>query len=333
MLWRPSFGGRMDLSPPQSAFCANSRQRRIKKSPRWEDDDGVAATVGTIMTILVFLTFMGVFTSQVVPAWMSDNESAHMSQAIEQMVSLKSNIDGLIADYANKLMAPTPIMVPVVLSATGIPVFAAPTSGILSFMPETIAGRPSLNTSYTTDDLTADDGHSGGTLRLYCPNRYYVEQTLVYEAGAIIVNQSDGEFILAGIPLVVKEYSGTLVMQMTQVSLVGQNKTVGGTGAKAVNANLMYASTVEYYGDATTDVTITISTKHGNAWANYFRKALNTTAADLVYGVDFVVPDPTKYDFPGSANDYYIVTATVYGIGVFDHTKATVQLSIGELGV
>ena len=288
--------------------------------------------MGTIMTILVFLTFMGVFTSQVVPAWMSDNESAHMSQAIQQIVSLKSSIDGLIVDYANRLLAPNPVMVPVTLSASGIPVFAAPTSGILSFYPDAIDQRPSLNTSYVAD-LTADDGHTGGTLRLYCPNRYYVEQHLIYESGAVIVNQTDGEFIISGIPLVVKEYGGVLVMQMTQVSLVGLNKTVGGTGAKAVNANLLYASTIEYDGSESTDVTITVWTKHGNAWANYFRKALNSTSADLTYGVDFVVPNPTKYDNPGTLNDYYIVTATVYGVGVFDHTKAAVQLSIGELGV
>ncbi len=332
MLRHPSFGGRMDSSPSHFVYCGNSRQRRIRKSPRWEDDEGVAATVGTIMTILVFLTFMGVFTSQIVPAWMNDNESAHMSQAIEQMLSIKSNIDGLIVDYSNSLIAPTPIVIPVMLSATGIPVFAAPTSGVLSFFPETTSGRPTLNTSYTVD-LTADDGHSGGTLRLYCPNRYYVEQHVIYESGAVIINQTDGEFIIAGVPLAVKEYNGVKTLQFTQVSLVGTNKTIGGTGAKVVNANLLYASTIQYEGSPSTDVTLTIVTKHGNAWANYFKKALNSSSAGLTYGVDFDVPNPTKYDYPGTLNDYYEVIVTVYGVGAFDHTKASVQLSIGELGI
>ncbi len=332
MLRHPSFGGRMDLSPPHFAYCGNSRQGRIRKSPRWEDEDGVAATVGTIMTILVFLTFMGVFTSQIVPAWMSDNESDHMSQCIEQMLSLKSNIDGLIADYSNSLIAPTQIVVPVTLGATGIPVFAAPTSGILSFIPETVEDKPSFNTSYTVD-LTDDDGHSGGALQLYCPNRYYVEQYVIYEAGAIIINQTDGEFIISGVPLAVKDFNGVKTLQMTQISLVGLNKTIGGTGAKAVNANLLVASTIPYEGGPSTDVTITITTKHGNAWANYFRKSLNASAADLTYGVDFDVPEPTFYDNPGMLNDYYVVTVTVYGVGAFYHTKASVQLSIGELGV
>ncbi len=322
----------MDFSPLHSAHCEDYTSMTIKKSPRWDNEDGVASTVGTIMTILVFLTFMGVFTSQIVPAWMSDNESVHMTEAIQQMVSLKSDIDGLIADFANSLVATTPIVVPVTLSAPGIPVFAGPTSGILSFTPETISGRPSFNTSYT-NDLEDDDGHTGGELRLYCPNRYYVEQSVIYEAGAVIINQSDGEFIISGIGLSVSNFTDSIVVQMTQVSLVGLNKTVGGTGAKMVNANLLYASTMQYESaTGTDDITITIATKHGNAWTSYFRKALNATGTGLVYGTDFDVPNPTKYDFPGTINDYYIVTVTIYNVSVFDHTRASVQLTVGEFG-
>jgi hypothetical protein len=323
----------MDLSPPYSAHCEDYTSMRIKKSRRW-DDEGVAATVGTIMTILVFLTFLGVFTNQFVPVWMSDNESTHMTEAIQQMVSLKSDIDGLIADYANTLVATTPIVIPVTLSAPGIPVFAGPTAGILAFSPDTPGGRPSFNTNYTSN-MEADDGHTGGEVRLYCPNRYYVEQTVIYEGGAIIINQTDGEFIISGIGISVTNYSGHKIVQMTQISLVGMNKTVGGTGAKAVNANLLYASTTVYDDQAgTEDIDITIVTRHGSAWASYFRKALNSTQADLQYGegADFYVPDPTFYNFPGTVNDYYIVTLTIYDVSQFDHTRASVQVSIGEFG-
>lgn len=321
----------MVLSPPCIVHCENYDSERIKKSPRW-DDEGVAATVGTIMTLLVFLTFMGVFTNQFVPVWMSDNESTHMSQVIEQITTLKSNVDGLVADYSNSLMAPTPIVVPVTLGSAGIPVFAVPTTGILSLSPETMTGRPSVNITFS-DDLVANDGHTGGNLKLQCPNRYYVEQSIVYEGGVVIINQTDGEFIIAGMQLSVVEHSGSKVLKMTQVSLVGKNITVGGTGSKAVNADLLYASTMEYTSPVGEDVVITITTKHGYAWANYFKKALNSTQADLVYGVDFTVPNPVKYDFEGTANDYYIVTVTIADVSVFDHTRASVQVSIGELGV
>lgn len=320
------------MSPPHSAYCGNSRPRGIKKSPRWDDDEGVAATVGTIMSLLVFLTFMGVFTNQFIPVWMGDNESSHMSDVIQQILALKSDIDGLITDYADSLIAPTPLVVPVTLSSQGIPVFAAPTSGVLSYVPEYTYGRPSFNTSYTSD-LEDDDGHSGGELRLYCPNRYYVEQSLIYESGAVILNQSDGEFILSGVQLSVQNYNDNLVLKMTQVTLQGVNKTIGGIGTKTVHADLMYASTIEYTSSPAEEVTITIVTQHGLAWANYFKRTLNASQADLTYGADFTVPNPTFYDVPGSLDDYYIVTVTISDVGVFYHTKATVQLSLGELGV
>ena len=320
------------MSPPHSTYCGNSRSRGIKKSPRWDDDEGVAATVGTIMSLLVFLTFMGVFTNQFIPVWMGDNESAHMSDAIEQILALKADVDGLITDYSDSLIAPTPLVIPVTLSAQGIPVFAAPTSGVLSYNPEYTYGRPSMNVSYTSE-LEADDGHSGGQLKLYCPNRYYVEQSLIYESGAVILNQSDGEFILAGVQLSVQDYNNNLVLKMTQVTFEGTNKTIGGVGTKTVHADLMFASTIEYTSSPAHEVTITIVTQHGLAWANYFKRTLNASQADLTYGVDFTVPNPTYYDVPGTLDDYYIVTVTISDVGVFYHTKATVQISLGELGV
>lgn len=319
------------MSPPHSAYCGNSRPMGIKKSPRW-DDEGVAATVGTIMSLLVFLTAMGMFTNQFVPVWMGDNESSHMSDVVQQILALKSDIDGLITDYANSMVAPTPAVVPITLGSQGIPVFAAATAGILSYVPASTSGRPSFDTSYTSD-LETNDGHSGGEFSLYCPNRYYVEQTLVYESGAVILNQTDGEFIIAGIQLSLQVYNGKLVMKMTQISLHGLNKTVGGTGTKTVNAELMYASTIEYDSALGDNVTISIVTKHGHAWANYFAKALESSQADLTNGTDFSVPEPTFHDFPGHVNDYYTVSVTISNVQVFYHTKADVQLSIGELGV
>src|SRR5512137_1179812 len=226
------FGGRMDLSPQYPSYSANSTGDRIKKSPRWDNDEGVAATVGTIMALLVFLTFMGIFTNQFVPVWMSDNESTHMSTVIEQFINLKSSIDVSISNNPNSLIAPSPIFVPITLSTGGIPVFAGPTAGILSLSPDTTNRTPSLNLTYiwyadvggTLKQYTLDgsnDGHSGGNLELYCPNRYFVEQKIIYEGGAVILNQSDGEFIIAGPQLSIRNFGSVAApnwsIQLTQV--------------------------------------------------------------------------------------------------------------------
>jgi len=337
----------MNLSPQHEHHSADSTGKRIKKSPRWDNEEGVAATVGTIMALLVFLTFMGMFTNQFVPVWMSDNESTHMSEAIQQFVTLKSQIDNAISLYSNSLVAPAPIFVPVTLSAPGIPVFASPTAGILSITPESKGVKPMFNITYTYQSNTSgtiytytldqsNDGYSGGYLDLYCPNRYYVEEHIMYESGAVILNQSDGEFILAGLQLSVKNLQTTThpsrVMQITQVSVEGANKTIGGTGAKGVSAELTYANTIAYenIGAYGATLNITITSEHGTAWEEYFIRTLTSQGLTQYNGFNI-----TKQVHPkvGTTPAFYTVTISIDNIKILDHTHATVIMGIGELGV
>jgi len=332
----------MDLSPQQASYSAQSNRYRIKKSPRWDDDHAVAATVGTIMALLVFLAFMGIFTSQFVPAWMNDNEATHMSQAIGQFTTLKSQIDIGISNSQNSLIAPTPIFVPITLSAPGIPVFAASTAGIMSFVPESLVLRPMFNITYTYrsattgEELTlspSNDGRAGGSLDLYCPNRYYVEEHLIYENGAVILNQSDGEFVIAGAQFAVKNVGTTgapsRVVMMTQVSMQGDNKTVGGTGSKGVNADITYASTTVYDNEDKSTLTITMTTQHGVAWENFFLRSLNETA-NMTLGHGFNLTR-TEYHFSNNLLNFSILTVTIDFVSTLDFTKAYVKIAIGEL--
>lgn len=337
------------MSPQHANYWAQSTAKRIKKSPRW-DDEGVAATVGTIMSLLVFLTFMGMFTNQFLPVWMSDNESNHMADAIGQFTNLKSSIDLSISNYANSLIAPTPVFIPVTLSSAGIPVFAGPTAGILTLTPEMLNMRPMFNVTYPFYTETGgqkhysvldsgNDGGTGGSIELYCPNRYYVEERLIYENGAIILNQTDGELVVAGPQFSVKNVgsaaSPSRVVMITQVSLQGKNVTVGGTGTKGLSADLQFAESNAFEnntntgGKKGTNLTFEIVSTHGVAWAAYFNRVLNGSA-NLTLGHGYTI-SLTKY--PGSSADktYYRVRITIENVQIFDHTHADVRLSIGEL--
>jgi hypothetical protein len=332
----------MNLSPQHANYSAQSTGTKIKKKQRW-DDEGVSATIGTIMSLLVFLTFMGMFTNQFLPVWMNDNESSHMSEAIGQFTTLKSTIDISISNYANSLVAPSSIFVPVTLSSPGVPVFAASTAGILTLTPHALNMRPMFNVSYAYQASgrpisylnSSNDGGSGGSLELYCPNRYYVEEKLIYENGAVILNQSDGEFVIAGPQFLAKNVgsggSSSIVVMLTQITLQGQNKTVGGTGSKGVNANLQFADTTEYDNNAGSYLNFTIVSKHGVAWENYFNSTLNGTA-NMTYGHGYTIHNNVIKPFPSNpALNYYIVTVSITSVKVFDHTHADVNLSIGEL--
>jgi hypothetical protein len=334
------------LSPQHASYSANSTGERIKKSPRWDDDQGVAATVGTIMSLLVLVSLMGIFTNQFVPVWMSDNESTHMSNVIEQFISLKSSIDISISNNPNSLIAPSPIFVPITLGSAGIPVFAGPTAGILSLSPDTIGQRPSYNINYTwVSDVSgspttyylsgANDGHAGGNLDLYCPNRYFVEQHVIYEGGAVILNQSDGEFVIAGPQLAIRNM-GTVsnpnwTIMLTQVTVEGMNNTIGGAGSKGVVANLIFADTTSMSNSTPSDLVINIASPHGIAWMSYFNRSFN--ASGMRYITDYTMTSHLV-SFPATPlNNYYTIQITVKNVGTLDHTRATVTLSIGELGI
>lgn len=327
----------MDLSHLRVRYCRNSAVERIKKSPRWGDDEGVAATIGTIMSLLVFLTFMGMFTNQFVPVWMGDNESTHMATVMTQIVGFKADIDGLVADYANSVIAPAPIVAPVTLHAPGIPIFAEATAGILMFTHESASRMPCLNVSYEDNEYSltpTTGGHAGGYIEFYAPNRYFIEQRLIYEAGAVILNQSDGEFVISGPQFSVSDVSGGRVVKLTQVSMLGVNKTIGGSGTKTINAEMLFASTTTFRNTGGSALTISILTLHGQAWQTYFNQSLNASLSGLEQGVDFTVSkEAYPYVYLGRDINYYVVTVTINGVDVFDHTHATLRVSIGEVAL
>src|SRR5207244_7048693 len=57
------------------------------------DEEGVASTVGTIMALLVFLTFLSLIVNQYVPVWMKDSEASHMNGSLGQFGGIKGAID------------------------------------------------------------------------------------------------------------------------------------------------------------------------------------------------------------------------------------------------
>ena len=135
--------------------------RRLPR-PLHRDESGVASTVGTIMALLVFLTFLSLIVNQYVPVWMKDSEAAHMSGAFGQFGNLKSAIDfqvlaAMAAAQTGTRYVPVTAFAPITLGVDGVPVFAGPTTGDLTLYPDaspwTVQFQYSINgvTTIATD--------------------------------------------------------------------------------------------------------------------------------------------------------------------------------------
>jgi len=300
---------------------ALGRPRRLSLLKK--DRKGVASTVGTIMALLVFLTFMSLIINNYVPAWMLDNERSHMNAVIDQFGQLKGDVDGMITqqrmtgDNSMKLYAP------ITLGASGVPIFASPTAGILKYEPQgsNVTGL-TVQFSYTTTgaDVTVSV-NGGGKVELYAPNRYYVEQWIAYENGAILLRQTDGQTVRAYPNLDITKTSTSVNVAFTQIDLIGAAQSLTGADSVGFSLDLIYidAQTYTVGGDHTWKLTMT--TTYPQAWMKY----LNETLAEegLVSGTDYTLIGPTVL-----ASGASIIGLTLNGCGQVTYNRAYVSMSL-----
>jgi hypothetical protein len=309
---------------------------RIKRKKVW-GEDGVAATVGTILSLMVFLTFLGMFTNQYVPIWMKDNENKHMNQVIGEFSNMKSAIDLQVLS-SNTQVATAPIYSPIQLHADGVPIFASPTIGELGFIGMNPNSEPNVSFTYVYyaggyHKLTAGGGTlTGGMIEFVAPNRYFVQQTVTYENGAIILNQSNGEVVLSGISVKITPSGSSNQVLLTHTSLIGDDKTIGGFGTKSITTSLDYSSYMDLNNSNSASdnntLTIVINSEHGYAWRNYFSALLtnsgvNTTAFTVTMSAAKVT----------STGTFYTVTVKLKYVITLEFTKAVASVAIADIGV
>ena len=274
----------------------NSRRIELPKSKTRRflkrDREGVASTVGTIMALLVFLTFLGVFTNTYIPLWMQDNERSHMNEVMNEFGQLKGQVDSLIAVHQATGSSRISMYSPITLGAQGVPVFASPTLGQLTYSPSGTANTTGMRITfnYTAGTQTVEvDNTGGGKLELYSPNRYYVQQWVAYENGAILVKQLEGQAMRAFPSIEVSAMSnGYVDLSFTEVDLIGVNSSLAGTGSVGVNIDLEYLDS-QFISMDGTNVVIRFNTQYNSTWYDFFSEMCEE--AGLVEGLNYTLRD------------------------------------------
>ena len=292
---------------------AGGRRTGIRRRPNW-DNEGVASTVGTIMALMVFLAFLSMFTNQYIPVWMEENEASHMNVVYGQFASLKQATDIQVMAGILQGSSPVQIFSPVKLGAEGIPMFASPTPGYLSVYRTDSYDNVSFSYDIShnaTPNLRPYDSKTGGTISMYAPNRYYVEQTLAYENDALILKQPDGQYMKAN-PQFIVNPTGVNSYQISyaQLDIRGDDNSYVGYGTRGIQTTLKAASSTTF-----TNLTagshpylyINHTTWYEGAWNTSF----NNTLAEA--GMAYAAPA----DFAAGTGDYTIVS-TLLETDIFD---------------
>ncbi len=255
------------------------------------DEEGVASTVGTMMALLVFLTFLSLIVNQYVPVWMKDSESAHMDGALGQFGALKGAVDlqALAARMAGAEFTPTTAASAVTMGAEGVPIFSSPTVGILYSDPNaggfTVVFDYLIQTPSGGDMRARVQDQSNGSVVLDVRNRYSPQQRIAYENGAVIRYQSDGQVVRAQPAFAVTKANDTFKVRFDLVSLYGQGSATG-TTTEVVNSRL-FTSDLQAYDRFPSNAVIWINhtSPYGLAWYRFLN---DTLAAALDLGGTYI---------------------------------------------
>ena len=233
------------------------------------------------MALLVFLTFLSLIVNQYVPVWMKDSESAHMNTALGQFSQFKSSVDLQMlavrsAQEQRRQHVPVTAFAPVTLGIDGVPIFTSPTPGTLETLPneapwnvwfrKTLAG-----TTYEVNES------SSGVVRLSVSNRYFVAQDIIYENGAVIRAQRDGQFVRVEPPILADLDNQTVSLGYVLFSLFGTS-SLSGTTTEGVNHKVV-GDNLFVHTNVTSDAYINGTSRYGVAWYDFLNVTLASSYA------------------------------------------------------
>lgn len=248
----------------------------------------MASTVGTIMALLVFLTFLSLITNQYVPVWMKDSEAGHMGEALGQLGKFKSDIDLQIlaaqtAQMVRRHYIPVTTFSSVKLGVDGVPIFASPTVGELTVEQSRAPWTVWFQYNIVGNDTTVPEANCacGGYVRLHVFNRYFPPQSIAYENGALIRSQTDGQVVKADPSFQVLVTNNTVEVDFTLIQLFGSGG-IAGVGAEGIQARVISVDLQEYQ-NIQTAIIVNHTSLYGPAWYRF----LNSSLADAFdVGVD-----------------------------------------------
>jgi hypothetical protein len=228
-------------------------------------DEAVASSLGTMLAILVILALLTMVTTSWAPEWTKGKEAEHMRMVESQFSSLKALLDQVtLSDNQNMVVSS-----PLTLGSEGVPLFSADASGNLSLLS-------SRSNSYNTVSVVCGaidfERVAYGSIVYQSFNTEYIDQTFIYECGAIIIRQQEGELMTTGPSLIVQNVSGTLAISVTLLSVYSDGATYQGAGTIGVQCRLVQqkiATSAELAGET---VYINVTSGAYLAWYDYFAR-------------------------------------------------------------
>jgi hypothetical protein len=246
-----------------------------------ESNEAVAGVIGAILIMGVITITITMITVYYVPVWIEGNEANHMRQLSNEISSLKSMVDMQIQKGDRN----TTMYSRITLGNEGLPFFdVAKTSGTLAIN--------SFDNAINLRNSSSDINFTGfGNIKITPSNRYYTQQSYIYENGALILHQPDGGLATSSPQLTINNKTGNVTVAATLVSINGIKSTLSSTGTMEVQTKLLvsWEHVYDWNAGVGNNITLNITTEFPNIWKTWFDTELNKTENNLIWNKDFTI--------------------------------------------
>jgi len=267
----------------------------MKRVMRKTTDSAVVGMVSAILIIGLIVTVISIVQVVYVPIIMEQREAEHLDKVTEQFGSLTSVIDSQAA-YGKKGI---PIATFVTLGNEELPLLVSSKA----------FGTLEILDNATTITITNNSGGTSqtfpiGVITYSSDNAYFLDQSFIYEAGAMIVSQSQGNLMMCQPGFFVDLNRNTYVVNISfdvvSISSVGQKTIAGGFGTYPIQTEFSNISTNITFTDVRN---MTIVTPSSNAWFVFLNRSLKAAGlnAQDPYSPEFLLIDTgqaIQLDFP-----------------------------------
>jgi hypothetical protein len=232
------------------------------------------AVVGTLLSLLVFLSLFGTFLTFYLPLWMADNETNFTGGITASLAQLNSNMQ-----FQAETGAPPVLSTPITMSSQSVPLLSVPTTATLAFLPRTPGASVSLsipNFLSTNTPYKQTFGGSLGTILFTLPNRYISQESFQIEDGAVIQSEGDTNQLIAYPPIFQLEKAGTtLSLTMMLIQIYGNATRLTSPGTIETYSQLL-GNVQTLKNNLTSGVSalyLNITTHYPCAWTTFYQQS------------------------------------------------------------